>query len=155
MTSFGYHVPWRSVLSITGIGTVLGAPFGGHAINLAAISAALAAGPSAHPDTKRRWIAAFSAGWFYLFLALCSAAVATLVAIAPPGVVETVAGLALFGTLGASPAGALKAETGREAAILTFLIAASGVVVFGIGSAFWALVVGLILRWVLARKPIE
>ncbi|MCZ4080220.1 benzoate/H(+) symporter BenE family transporter [Rhodococcus sp. H36-A4] len=155
MTSFGYDVPWRSVLSITGIGTVLGAPFGGHAINLAAISAALAAGPSAHPDTKRRWIAAFSAGWFYLFLALCSAAVATLVAVAPPGVVETVAGLALFGTLGASLAGALKAETGREAAILTFLIAASGVVIFGIGSAFWALVVGLILRGVLARKPIE
>ncbi|QCB52135.1 benzoate/H(+) symporter BenE family transporter [Rhodococcus sp. PAMC28707] len=155
MTSFGYDVPWRPVLSITGIGTVLGAPFGGHAINLAAISAALAAGPSAHPDTKRRWIAASSAGWFYLFLALCSAAVATLVAIAPPGVVETVAGLALFGTLGASLAGALKAETGREAAILTFLIAASGVVVFGIGSAFWALVVGLLLRWVLARKPIE
>ncbi|MDJ0362939.1 benzoate/H(+) symporter BenE family transporter [Rhodococcus sp. H29-C3] len=155
MTSFGYDVPWRSVLSITGIGTVLGAPFGGHAINLAAISAALAAGPSAHPDTKRRWIAAFSAGWFYLFLALCSAAVATLVAVSPPGVVETVAGLALFGTLGASLAGALKAETGREAAILAFLIAASGVVIFGIGSAFWALVVGLILRWVLARKPIE
>ncbi|MET4050584.1 benzoate transporter [Rhodococcus sp. 1163] len=155
MTSFGYDVPWRPVSSITGIGTVLGAPFGGHAINLAAISAALAAGPSAHPDTKRRWIAAFSAGWFYLFLALCSAAVATLVAVAPPGVVETVAGLALFGTLGASLAGALKAVTGREAAILTFLIAASGVVVFGIGSAFWALVVGLLLRWVLARKPIE
>lgn len=155
MTSFAYDVPWRSVMSITGIGTVLVAPFGGHGINLAAISAALAAGPSAHPDTKRRWIAAFSAGWFYLFLALCSAAVATLVAVAPPGVVETVAGLALFGTLGASLAGALKAETGREAAILTFLIAASGVVIFGIGSAFWALVVGLLLRRVLARKPIE
>ncbi|ORI14472.1 hypothetical protein BJI47_06595 [Rhodococcus sp. 1168] len=95
LNSFGYDVPWRPVSSITRIGTALGDPFGGHAINSGAISAALAAGPSAHPDTKRRWIAAFSAGWFYLFLALCSAAVATLVAVAPPGVVETVAGLAL------------------------------------------------------------
>lgn len=155
MKSFGYEVPWRPAMGITGFGTVIGAPFGGHTINLAAISAALAAAPQAHPDPRRRWIAASSAGWFYLFLALCSAAVATLVAVAPAGVVETVAGLALLGTLGSSLAGALKHETGREAAILTFLIAASGIAVFGIGSAFWALVVGLVLRWVLTPKPIE
>ncbi|MGB7235965.1 MAG: benzoate/H(+) symporter BenE family transporter [Rhodococcus sp. (in: high G+C Gram-positive bacteria)] len=155
MKSFGYDVPWRPAMSVTGIGTVIGAPLGGHTINLAAISAALAAAPTAHPDPRRRWIAASSAGWFYLLLALCSAAVATLVAVAPEGVVETVAGLALLGTLGASLAGALRDETGREAAIATFLIAASGIGIFGIGSAFWALVVGLVLRWVLAARPIE
>ncbi|SNS85092.1 benzoate/H(+) symporter BenE family transporter [Rhodococcoides kyotonense] len=155
MKSFGYDVPWRPSMSVTGIGTVLGAPFGGHAINLAAISAALAAAPQAHPDPKRRWIAASSAGWFYLLLALCSAAVATLVAVAPAGVVETVAGLALLGTLAASLAGALKDESSREAAVLTFVIAASGIGIFGIGSAFWALVVGLVIRWVLKPKPIE
>ncbi|AYJ50698.1 benzoate/H(+) symporter BenE family transporter [Rhodococcus sp. P1Y] len=155
MRSFGYDVPWRRAMGVTGIGTVIGAPFGGHTINLAAISAALAAAPSAHPDPKRRWIAAASAGWFYLFLALCSAAVATLVAVAPAGVIETVAGLALLGTLGASLAGALKDETGREAAILTFVIAASGIAIAGIGSAFWALVVGLVLRWVLRPKRLE
>ena len=155
MKSFGYDVPWRPAMSVTGIGTVIGAPLGGHTINLAAISAALAAAPTAHPDPRRRWIAASSAGWFYLLLALCSAAVATLVAVAPAGVVETVAGLALLGTLGASLAGALRDETGREAAISTFLIAASGIGIFGIGSAFWALVVGLVLRWVLAARPIE
>ncbi|OAK53697.1 benzoate/H(+) symporter BenE family transporter [Rhodococcoides kyotonense] len=149
MKSFGYDVPWRPAMGVTGLGTVVGAPFGGHAINLAAISAALAAAPQADPDPKRRWIAASSAGWFYLLLALCSAALATLVAVAPAGVVETVAGLALLGTLGASLAGALKNEAGREAAILTFLIAASGVTVLGIGSAFWALVAGLVVRWVL------
>ncbi|WP_338886072.1 benzoate/H(+) symporter BenE family transporter [Rhodococcus sovatensis] len=155
MKSFGYDVPWRPAMSVTGIGTVIGAPLGGHTINLAAISAALAAAPTAHPDPRKRWIAASSAGWFYLLLALCSAAVATLVAVAPAGVVETVAGLALLGTLGASLAGALRDETGREAAIATFLIAASGIGIFGIGSAFWALVVGLVLRWVLAPRPIE
>lgn len=155
MKAFGYDVPWRPAMSVTGIGTVIGAPLGGHTINLAAISAALAAAPTAHPDPRRRWIAASSAGWFYLLLALCSAAVATLVAVAPAGVVETVAGLALLGTLGASLAGALRDENGREAAIATFLIAASGIGIFGIGSAFWALVVGLVLRWVLTPKPIE
>ena len=155
MKAFGYDVPWRPAMSVTGIGTVIGAQLGGHTINLAAISAALAAAPTAHPDPRRRWIAASSAGWFYLLLALCSAAVATLVAVAPAGVVETVAGLALLGTLGASLAGALRDENGREAAIATFLIAASGIGIFGIGSAFWALVVGLVLRWVLTPKPIE
>lgn len=153
MKSFGYDVPWRPAMTVTGIGTVIGAPLGGHTINLAAISAALAAAPTAHPDPKRRWIAASAAGWFYLVLALCSAALATLVAVAPAGVVETVAGLALLATLGASLAGALKEDSGREAAILTFVIAASGIGILGIGSAFWALVVGLIVRWVLRPKP--
>nr|WP_296775283.1 benzoate/H(+) symporter BenE family transporter [Rhodococcus sp. (in: high G+C Gram-positive bacteria)] len=153
MKSFDYDVPWRPAMTVTGIGTVIGAPLGGHTINLAAISAALAAAPSAHPDPKRRWIAASAAGWFYLVLALCSAALATLVAVAPAGVVETVAGLALLATLGASLAGALKEESGREAAILTFVIAASGIGIVGIGSAFWALAVGLIVRWVLRPKP--
>ncbi|MDJ0395742.1 benzoate/H(+) symporter BenE family transporter [Rhodococcus sp. G-MC3] len=153
MKSFGYDVPWRPAMSVTGIGTLIGAPLGGHTINLAAISAALAAAPSAHPDPKRRWIASSAAGWFYLVLALCSAALATLVSVAPAGVVETVAGLALLATLGASLAGALKAEAGREAAILTFVIAASGIGILGIGSAFWALLVGLIVRWVLRPKP--
>lgn len=151
MKSYGYDVPWRPAMGVTGLGTMVGAPFGGHAVNLAAISAALAAAPQAHPDPQRRWIAASSAGWFYLLLAACSAAVATLVSVAPAGVVETVAGLALLGTLAASLAGALKDENGRESAVLTFVIAASGIGIFGIGSAFWALVVGLVVRWVLAR----
>ncbi|WP_072807044.1 benzoate/H(+) symporter BenE family transporter [Rhodococcoides yunnanense] len=149
MKSFGYDVPWRSSMAVTGIGTVVGATAGGHAINLAAISAALAAAPSADPNPKRRWIAAYTAGWAYLVLALCSAALATLVAAAPAGVVEAVAGLALMATLGSSLASALRTENDREAAVMTFLIAASGVTVLGIGSAFWALLVGLAIRWAL------
>lgn len=149
MSSFEYDVPWRETMAVTGLGTALGAAAGGHAINLAAITAALAAGPDAHPDPRRRWVAAHTAGWTYLVLALLSAALTAAVAAAPAGMVEAVAGLALLGTLGGALAGAVGASTGREAAVVTFLVAASGVTVLGIGSAFWALVAGLAVTAVL------
>jgi benzoate membrane transport protein len=144
--SFGYQVPWRESMSVTGVGTIVGAPFGGHAINLAAITAALTAGPSAGPDRSRRWIAAVTASVTYLVLALCCAALTALVAAAPGDVMQAAAGLALLGTLAASLAGALAEEDGREAAAVCFLVAASGVTVLGVGAAFWALVAGLVLR---------
>ncbi|UFS95673.1 benzoate/H(+) symporter BenE family transporter [Nocardia huaxiensis] len=147
MKSFGYQVPWRSALTVTGLGTILGAPAGGHAINLAAISAALSAAPAAHPDPKRRWIAATTAGCVYLVLALASGALVTLVAAAPEGVLETVAGLALIATLAGALTAALGTAEHRSAAAITFLVAASGVTALGIGGAFWALVAGLVVRW--------
>ncbi|WP_067846594.1 benzoate/H(+) symporter BenE family transporter [Nocardia lijiangensis] len=152
MRSFGYQVPWRAAMTVTGIGTILGAPAGGHAVNLAAISAALSAAPAAHPDPKRRWIAACTAGVTYLLLALGSAALVTLVAAAPEGTLETVAGLALLATLAAALAGALRSEQHREAGVITFLIAASGVGFLGIGAAFWALIAGLLVRWALRPR---
>ncbi|MBB3041577.1 benzoate/H(+) symporter BenE family transporter [Nocardioides soli] len=144
--SYGYAVPWREAMTVTGIGTVAGAPFGGHAINLAAITAALTAGPTAGPDRSRRWIAAVTASATYLVLALCCAALTALVAAAPGDVMQAAAGLALLGTLAASLAGALADEDGREAAVVCFIVAASGVTVLGVGAAFWALVAGLVLR---------
>ncbi|MBM7457434.1 benzoate/H(+) symporter BenE family transporter [Rhodococcus coprophilus] len=150
--SFGYRTPWRAVMTVTGIGTMVGAPAGGHAVNLAAISAALAAAPDADPDPERRWVAAWSAGWSYLVLALCSAGLAALVVLAPAGVVETVAGLALLATLGGALSAALGDPHGREAAVVTFLVAASGLSIFGVGSAFWALLVGLAVRGALSSK---
>ncbi|MCW2747609.1 MAG: benzoate transporter [Nocardioidaceae bacterium] len=155
MASFGYAVPWRSSMAVTGVGTIIGGPAGGHAINLAAISAALAAGPDAHPDRDKRWIAASTAGWLYLVLGVASAAVVTLVAIAPPGVMETVAGLALLGILATSLTSALSEIVGREAVIATFLVAASGVSIAGIGAAFWALVVGIVIRLVLVPRKTD
>ncbi|WP_282779855.1 benzoate/H(+) symporter BenE family transporter [Nocardia sp. CC201C] len=149
MSSFGYRVPWRPAMTVTGLGTMLGAPAGGHAINLAAISAALAAAPSAHPDPKRRWVAAASAGATYLLLALVSAALVALVAAAPDGVLETVAALALIATLASALTAALAPAEHRPAAALTFLVAASGISLLGIGAAFWALVAGLVVRWFL------
>ncbi|HEY9293381.1 MAG TPA: benzoate/H(+) symporter BenE family transporter [Microlunatus sp.] len=152
MRSYDYRVPWRPAMLITGAGTILGAPLGGHAINLAAISAALAAAPEADPDRSRRWVAACSAGVSYLVLGICSAAFATLVSLAPAGVVAAVAGVALIPTLAASIAGALERTDERISAVITFLVAASGVTVLGINSAFWALVAGLVVRAVLGLR---
>ncbi|MEV6071747.1 benzoate/H(+) symporter BenE family transporter [Nocardia sp. NPDC052001] len=155
MSSFGYRVPWRSAMTVTGLGTMLGAVAGGHAINLAAISAALAAAPSAHPDPKRRWIAATTAGITYLLLALASSALVIFIAAAPKGVLETVAGLALIATLAAALTAALTSAEHRTSSTLTFLVAASGVTLLGIGAAFWALVAGLLVRWLLRPRPAQ
>ncbi len=149
MGSFGYRVPWRESMTVTGLGTLVGAPFGGHAINLAAITAAMTAGPMAGADRARRWIASASAAATYLVLGLAAAALAALVAAAPGDVIPAAAGLALLGTFGAALSGALADEDGREASAVCFLVAASGVTVLGIGAAFWALLAGLVLRPVL------
>ncbi|AWB91611.1 benzoate/H(+) symporter BenE family transporter [Aeromicrobium chenweiae] len=153
MKSLGYDVPWRGSVVTAGVATMVGAPAGGHSVNLAAISAALAAGPPAGPDPRRRWIAAQAAASTYVVLAVASAALAALVAVAPAGVIATVAGLALLGTLADALEGALSDRSGREAAVITFLVAASGVSALGIGSAFWALVAGLVVHLVLHRRP--
>jgi benzoate membrane transport protein len=149
LATFGYQVPWREAMTVTGLGTVAGAMAGGHAVNLAAITAAMAASPEAHPDPERRWIAASSAGWAYLVLAAGSTALVGVVAAAPHGLVEVVAGIALLGTLGGALKGATEADTGREAAVVTFVVAASGVAFGGVGAAFWGLVAGLVVHSVL------
>ena len=149
MRSFGYEVPWRPAMLVTGVGTALGATAGGHAINLAAISAALAASPDADPDPKRRWVAGVSTGVSYLVLAVFSAAFATLVVLAPAAVIPAVAGLALFAAFGSSVQQAIDDPGERIPAVVTFLVAASGIAVLGVSAAFWALVAGLVVRTVL------
>ena len=151
MSSYGYQVPWRETMTVTGLGTAAGALSGGHAINLAAITAAMAASPDADPDPGRRWIASWTAGWCYLVLALISAALTTFLSAAPADVTGAVAGLALLATLSASLSGALSAAEGREAPAITFVIAASGLTFLGIGAAFWALAAGLLVRAVLPK----
>ncbi|MCW3157090.1 benzoate/H(+) symporter BenE family transporter [Micropruina sonneratiae] len=143
LKSFGYHTPWRASMLVTGVGSVVGAPFGGHAINLAALSAALAAGEEAGQDRSRRWIAGVSAGASYLVLAALSGVLVTIATVAPNGLLESVAGLALLGTFSQSLLGALQHDEYRLPAALTFVTAASGISFWGIGGAFWALVVGL------------
>jgi benzoate membrane transport protein len=155
MASYGYQVPWRETMTVTGLGTAAGAMAGGHAINLAAITASMTASPEADPDPARRWVASWTAGWSYLVLALCSTALVAFISVAPPSVAGTVAGLALLGTLSASLASALSAAEGREAAAITFVVAASGLTFFGIGAAFWALAAGLLIRAVLPRPPTQ
>ena len=149
MRSFGYEVPWRPAMLVTGVGSALGATAGGHAINLAAISAALAASPDADPDPKRRWVAGVSTGASYLVLGAFSAAFAALVVLAPDAVIPAVAGLALFAAFGSSVQQAIDDPGERIPAVVTFLVAASGIAVFGVSAAFWALVAGLLVRRVL------
>lgn len=152
MSSHGYTVPWRETMKLTGLGTALGAPFGGHAINLAAITAALTAGPTAGPDRSRRWVASTTAAWCYLALAVACSALSALVDAAPAGVIQAAAGLALLGTLASSLSEALAEPSEREAAVVTFVVAASGITVLGVGAAFWALVAGLVVRVVLGAS---
>lgn len=155
LKSFGYETPWRPAMLVTGLGTAIVAPFGGHALNLAALSAALAAGEEAGPDRSRRWIAGFSAGWSYLVLAALSGVLVTLSSAAPVGVIETVAGLALLATMANAVVGALSDPDDRVSAMITLLLAASGLVIMGIGAAFWALVIGIIIRVFLRRRGLR
>jgi benzoate membrane transport protein len=149
MRSFGYTIPWRPAMLVTGVGTALAATAGGHAANLGAISAAIAAGPDAHPDPKRRWVAGVSAGGTYLVLGALSAAFAALVLLAPVGVIPAVAGVALFSAFGSAIQQAIDDPGERIPAVVTFLVAASGVAIAGVSAAFWALAAGLIVRAVL------
>lgn len=151
MRSFGYEVPWRPAMLVTGIGTALGAPAGGHGINLAAISAALAAAPDADPDPKRRWVAGVSTGASYIVLGGLAAVFSALVILAPAAVIPAVAGIALFAALGSAVHQAVADPGDRLAAVVTFLIAASGISFAGISAAFWALLAGLLVRLALRR----
>lgn len=149
--TFGYTAPWRPAMLTTGVGTVLGAPFGAHTVNLAAITAALSAGPEAGPDTSRRWLAGQASGITYLVLGVGSAALTLAATTAPPEVMLAVAGLALLGTLAGSLTAAMAQESLRLPALVTFVVAASGITVAGVGAAFWALLAGLVLAAVLGQ----
>ena len=149
MRSLGYTVPWRPAMLVTGLGSAAAATFGGHAMNLGAISAAIAAGPDSHPDPKKRWVAGVSAGGTYLVLGALSAAFAAIVLLAPAGVIPAVAGVALFGAFGSAVQQAIDDPGERVPAVVTFLVAASGIAVFGVSAAFWALLAGLVVRSVL------
>jgi len=138
----GYATPVSASITATGAATVLLAPFGGYAFNLAAITAAIAMSPEAHADPARRYTAAVMAGVFYLAIGLAGGAVVGLLQAFPRELVLAVAGLALLGTIAGGLAAALRDEHHRDAAILTFLVTLSGVVLLGIGSAFWGVVAG-------------
>lgn len=130
------------LVAMTGLFSLLSAPFGGHAVNLAAITAAMCAGPDADPDPSRRYISAVTAGALYVVFGLLAGGATALIAIAPPVLIEAVAGLALIGAFGSSLMAAIQDQSQREAAIITFLVAASGLTLFGIGAAFWGLIAG-------------
>jgi benzoate membrane transport protein len=149
----GYQPAMRPVFLVTGAGSFAGGFFGGQLVNLAAITAALCAGPESHPDPKRRWVAGAVASLGYLGFAVVAGVAASVVAAAPPLLIQAVAGLALLASLAGALATALSAEATRVPAIATFVVAASGLSVMGIGAAFWGLVAGGVLYWLLRPAP--
>lgn len=150
MRAAGYgKVPVSPVVGWTGAVSLVLAPFGCYAINLAAITAAICMGREAHEDPAKRYLASVFAGVFYLLVGVFGATVGALFAAFPRELVLAVAGLALFGTIGGGLATAMKDEAQREPALVTFLVTASGLSLGGIGSAFWGGVAGGLALWVL------
>jgi benzoate membrane transport protein len=148
----GYDIPVSPTIGWIGIVNLLLAPFGAFALNLAAITAAICMGREAHEDPARRYVAAVAAGLFYLVMGMLGATVALLFAAFPAELIIAIAGMALLGTIGASLVAALREESEREPALVTFLVTASGLSMFGIGSAFWGLVAGVVTLLV-SRGP--
>jgi benzoate membrane transport protein len=140
----GYATPISPLIGWTGAVTFLLAPFGAYALNLAAITAAICTGREAHEDPSKRYVAAVCAGVFYILIGVFGATVAALLAAFPKELVSAIAGLALIATIGNGLTAALAKEGEREPAMLTFLLTASGIGLFGIGSAFWGLLAGVL-----------
>lgn len=135
-------IPISKVITLTGVVTLLLAPFGAFALNLSAITAAICMGPEAHANPARRYIAAASCGAIYVVIGLFGAAITGVLTAFPRELVAAIAGLALLGTIGSALAAALKDDAYREAALITFLVTLSGVVIAGVGSAFWGVAAG-------------
>jgi benzoate membrane transport protein len=140
----GYDAPTSPVVGWTGVATFLLAPFGGYALNLAAITAAICMGPQADENPQRRYTAAMMAGVYYCIIGMVAGMVALVFAALPPELIAAIAGLALLGTVSNGLVGALREDTGREPAFICFAVTASGLTLWGVGSAFWGLVAGLI-----------
>jgi benzoate membrane transport protein len=138
----GYRPDAGPLIQITGWFSLAATPFGGHAVNLSAITAALCAGPDADPNPARRYWATIACGAAYVLFGIVAGAAAAIAGAAPPVLIEAVAGLALLGSLAAALHAALDKPEGREAAIVTFIVTTSGFALFGIGAAFWGLIAG-------------
>jgi benzoate membrane transport protein len=152
MTSNGFAAKPRLWFIATGIFSVLAAPFGGHAINMAAITAAMCAGEDAHSDPDRRYWAAMVAGMGYIVLGLLAGIVTAFVSIAPAILIQAVAGLALISAFSGATVTAFQDAKTREAAAVTFLVSASGISVAGISGAFWGLIAGGVIMMIKRTK---
>lgn len=151
LNGFGYRPDPQPLFRTCGLFSLAAAPFGGHAVNLAAITAAICANEEADPDPARRYWSAVVAGVIYALFGVTAGLAVAFATLAPALVIGAVAGLALISAFGGAIAGAASDPAGRDAAIVTFLVAASGVTFFGVSGAFWGLAAGLALhglrRW--------
>ena len=152
----GYDMPISKLITMTGVATLVLAPFGAFALNLSAITAAICMGEEAHPDKTKRYTAAVVCGLTYIAIGLVGAAVTGVLLAFPQELVMAIAGLALLGSIGGGLHTALKDDAHREAALITFLVTLSGVVIAGIGSAFWGVIAGALALFIQqygSRKP--
>ncbi len=145
----GFRTSANPIVTITGFGSLLMAPFGSHAFNIAAITAAICTGREAHENPDKRWIAGIAAGVFYILVGVFGVTLAAVFMAFPATFITTLAGLALLGTIGGSLASAMADARTREASLITFLAAAANITLLGIGGAFWGLVIGLVAYTVL------
>lgn len=141
----GYPAPMRSILTVTGLASLLTAPFGAHTSNLAAITASICTGPDTHPDPSKRWLCGPFYALGYGFLAIFGASVVALFTSFPEALILTIAGLALLGPFVGAIGNGLAEERHRFAGAVTFIVTVSGISLFGVGSAFWGLVAGLVV----------
>lgn len=149
MKAAGYDVPVSPLIVTTGLLALLLSPFGVYSICIAAITAAICQSPEAHPDAAKRWQAAAAAGVFYLLAGIFGSSITGVMAALPTSGIQMLAGLALLGTISGSLYQALNQESERDAAVVTFLVTASGLTLWGVGSAFWGLIAGGICYTVL------
>lgn len=145
----GFRTSANPIVTVTGLGSLLMAPFGSHAFNIAAITAAICTGREAHEDPAKRWLAGIAAGVFYILVGVFGLTLAAVFMAFPTTFITTLAGLALLGTIGGSLTNALADAKTREAALITFVAAAANITLLGIGGAFWGLVIGLLAHAVL------
>ena len=149
----GYRMPISKIITLTGVATLLLAPFGAFALNLSAITAAICMGREAHEDPAKRYTAAASCGLIYCVIGVFGAAVTGVLTAFPRELVLAIAGLALLGSIGGGLAVALKDDRHREASLVTFLVTLSGLALWGIGSAFWGVATGALALFVQQWRP--
>jgi len=156
LKSSGYaDQPITPIIGTVNLVTVLLAPFGCFALNLAAITAAICTNEEAHTHPSKRYIAGMSAGVFNIATGLLAGTVVGVFASFPAAFIATLAGIALLGTIANSLSAALSDIHNRDAAIVTFLICASGISFFGIAASFWAVIAGIIIHKIFAAAPAQ
>jgi benzoate membrane transport protein len=148
----GYKVSAGSIVSTTGIASLLLAPFGSHGVNLAAITAAICTGKEAHEDADKRYVAGIACGLIYILIGTFGGALALLFSSLPKELIAALAGLALIGAITTGMVGVVNDEKNRDASVVTFLVTASGMSFLGLGAAFWGLVIGGLAYLVLHKS---
>lgn len=152
LRSYGYHMPVNGALLLTGIGSILIAPFLGHGMTLAAITAAIASSPEAGADPDKRYTAGVSTGAFYMLFGLFGATAVGLFTGLPPALIAAITGLALIGTIMNALAASMSDEGGREGGVMALLCTAANFTLLGVGAPFWGLLAGVVTNWILTWR---